>query len=145
TELFGESRSNTPQTFDDDAEYYAELQDELEDEQDDSSHRPEFLNKLSDRIDNWLQDDNTEAPIAPGRPEDSSGKSGTGACAGAALGLAGSAAADEGDLTTQQTEHQASPRSKLPILADDEHDEVEECIQAGQQQHPTASQEPVDP
>lgn len=145
TELFGESRSNTPQTFDDDAEYYAELQDELEDEQDDSSHRPEFLNKLSDRIDNWLQDDNTEAPIAPGRPEDSSGKSGTGAAAAAAGGIGGAAAADDDDPTTQQTEQQEPPRSKLPIRDDDQDDEVEERIQPGQPQQPTPPQEPVEP
>src|SRR5690625_5931091 len=59
TELFGESRQHTPQTYDDDAEYYRELQDDLAEEQEDDK-RPEFLNKLSDRIDNWLHERSEE-------------------------------------------------------------------------------------
>ncbi|WP_022870197.1 discoidin domain-containing protein [Yaniella halotolerans] len=155
TELFGESRSNTPQTFDDDAEYYADLQDELEEEQDEGSNRPEFLNKLSDRIDNWLQDENNEAPIAPGRPHDSSGKSGIGtaaglgAAAGAGAAAAGASKNSDDDDTdgpkTEQTEQQEPARSKLPILDDDQDDdEVEERVQPGQPQQPTPPQEPVD-
>src|SRR5699024_10748683 len=93
TELFGESRSNTPQTFEDDAEYYAELQDELSEEDQDSAKRPEFLNKLSDRIDDWLQDDSDDAPIAPGREESSSKSSSKGAGAAAAAGTAAAAGA----------------------------------------------------
>src|SRR5699024_5307271 len=50
TELFGESRSHTPQTFEDDEA---------------SSKRPEFLNKLSNRIDDWLHEDSDEAPVVP--------------------------------------------------------------------------------
>src|SRR5699024_5634779 len=137
TELFGESRSHTPQTFDDDAEYYAELQDELEEEQDETTKRPEFLNKLSDRIDNWLQEDTNETPVVPGRPDDASGKTGAGTAAGigAATGAGAAAAsaskhrddADEPHESTdskmEQTEQQEPARSKLPIL-DDEPDDA---------------------
>ncbi|NLZ97230.1 MAG: hypothetical protein GX920_00165, partial [Micrococcus sp.] len=160
TELFGESRSHTPQTFDDDAEYYAELQDELEEEQDETTKRPEFLNKLSDRIDNWLQEDTNETPVAPGRPDDTSGKAGAGTAAGigAAAGAGAAAAsaskhrddADETDESTdskmEQTEQPEPTRSKLPIL-DDEPDDAEDAepVQPAQPQQPTPPQAPVEP
>lgn len=131
TELFGESRSNAPQTFDDDAEYYAELQDDLQDEQEDTSKRPEFLNKISDRIDDWLHEETDEVPVVPG--QNSTG-TGTGAAAGTAA-AAGAAAAgsnrkqqddeetresEQDSPDTEQTEQQEPPvRSKLPILDDD--------------------------
>src|SRR5699024_7397654 len=160
TELFGESRSHTPQTFDDDAEYYAELQDELEEEQDETTKRPEFLNKLSDRIDNWLQEDTNETPVVPGRPDDASGKTGAGTAAGigAATGAGAAAAsaskhrddADEPHESTdskmEQTEQQEPARSKLPILDDEPDDaEVDEPLQPGQPQQPTPPQTPVEP
>src|SRR5699024_4966374 len=44
TEIFGEARQRTPETFDDDAEYYRELQDDLAEEHD-ATKRPEFINK----------------------------------------------------------------------------------------------------
>ncbi|MDN5817802.1 MAG: hypothetical protein L0H42_05680, partial [Yaniella sp.] len=160
TELFGESRSHTPQTFDDDAEYYAELHDELEEEQDETTKRPEFLNKLSDRIDNWLQEDTNETPVAPGRPDDTSGKAGAGTATGigAAAGAGAAAAsaskhrddADETDESTdskmEQTEQPEPTRSKLPILDDEPDDaEVDEPVQPAQPQQPTPPQVPVEP
>lgn len=136
TELFGESRSNAPQTFDDDAEYYAELQDELQDEQEDTSKRPEFLNKISDRIDDWLHEETDEVPIVPG--QQGSTAAGTGAAAGASAAAGGAAgataagkdrdqqdkddstASDQESSNTEQQEQQEPPvRSKLPILDDD--------------------------
>lgn len=157
TELFGESRSHTPHIFDDDAEYYAELQDELVDEHEDTTKRPEFLNKLSDRIDNWLHEETNETPVVPGR-DDPAGKTGAGTAAGigAAAGAAAAGAgkkrddADESDKTddpkTEQTEPQEPPtRSKLPILDDEQDDEVEEPVQPAQPQQPTPPQEPVEP
>lgn len=136
TELFGESRSNAPQTFDDDAEYYAELQDELQEEQEDTSKRPEFLNKLSDRIDDWLHEETDEVPIVPGQQGSTAAGTGAAAGASAAAGAAAGATAagkdrdqqDKDDSTasdqepsnTEQQEQQEPPvRSKLPILDDD--------------------------
>src|SRR5699024_2024583 len=91
TELFGETRQATPETYDDDAEYYRELQDELADEDDDSK-RPEFINKLSDRIDNWLHEDTDDLPVTPGQSTKGAGAAGA-AGAAAAGTAAGTAAA----------------------------------------------------
>ncbi|NWN89163.1 MAG: discoidin domain-containing protein [Micrococcaceae bacterium] len=129
TELFGESRSNTPQTFEDDAEYYAELQDELSEEDQDSAKRPEFLNKLSDRIDDWLQDDSDDAPIAPGREESSSKGAGAAAAAGtaAAAGVAASSRDDssrdessDDDQTTDDAQHEDQSQDSVDDASDDD-------------------------
>lgn len=145
TELFGESRSHAPQTFDDDDEYYAELQDDLEEEEEDTSKRPEFLNKISDRLDDWLHEETDEVPIVPGR-EDASGKA---AAAGTAAGAAAAGSksakdqdqhgeqddAEQGSSDAEQTEEQEPPvRSRLPILDDDYDDEDTEPEQAEPQQ-----------
>ena len=89
TELFGEARQATPQTFDDDAEYYRELQEELA-EDDDDAKRPEFINKLSDRIDSWLHEETDEVPVTPGQTP---GKGSTGSSAAGAAGAGAAAAA----------------------------------------------------
>lgn len=142
TELFGESRSHTPQTFDDDAEYYAELQDELADEQADTSKRPEFLNKISDRIDNWLHEETDDVPIMPGR-EDPSDKS-SAAASGSDRDEETPAQDTDDSAETDQTEQQQPPvRSKLPILDDDE-DEDEELPEPRRSQAAAPAEEPED-
>jgi len=109
TELFGESRQHTPQTYDDDAEYYRELQDDLAEEQEDDK-RPEFLNKLSDRIDNWLHEETDGTPVVPGQP----GAPRTSGAAAAGTAAAGGAAASAADSQQddQQTEEQPEPPAK---------------------------------
>lgn len=143
TELFGESRSHTPQTFDDDAEYYAELQDELADEQADTSKRPEFLNKISDRIDNWLHEETDDVPIMPGR-EDPSDKS-SAAASGADRDEETPAQDTDASAETDQTEQQQPPvRSKLPILDDEEDEEDEELPEPRRPQAAAPAEEPED-
>ncbi|HEY4558734.1 MAG TPA: hypothetical protein VIG82_11135 [Enteractinococcus sp.] len=99
TELFGESRQRVPQTFDDDAEYYAELRDDLAEEPD-PSKRPEFLNKLSDRIDDWLQEETDENPVVPGGRITASGAGAAGTAAAAGAGVT----ARTGSLPQRETE-----------------------------------------
>lgn len=142
TELFGESRSHTPQTFDDDAEYYAELQDELADEQADTSKRPEFLNKISDRIDNWLHEETDDVPIMPGR-EDPSDKT-SAAASGADRDEETPAHATDDSAETDQTEQQQPPvRSKLPILDDEEDEKDEELPEPRRPQAAAPAEEPA--
>lgn len=140
TELFGESRSRTPQTFEDDDEYYAELQDELAEEQEDSTKRPEFLNKLSNRIDDWLHEDTDEVPVVPGQYSSTDKAAANAAAAGAASRQnrdtdENQQAEDENEGAAEREEPPTPARSHLPIL-DDEPEEPEK---------PAEPEEPVEP
>ena len=108
TELFGESRQRTPQTYEDDTEYYAELREDLAEEPD-PSKRPEFLNKISDRIDNWLQEDEDETRVVPGQVPP--------AATGAA---AAGAAASTGSTRKPKT---PEPKATEPATSESERDE----------------------
>ena len=52
SELFGESRTYEPQVYEDDDEYYAELDAPVEEET--STKRPRFLNRISDQLNRRL-------------------------------------------------------------------------------------------
>ncbi|GAA4477606.1 hypothetical protein GCM10023190_17620 [Enteractinococcus fodinae] len=111
TELFGESRQRTPHTYEDDTEYYAELREDLAEEPD-PSKRPEFLNKLSDRIDNWLQDDEDETRVVPGQ--------GPSAAAGAAAASTGSTRKPK----TPESQRDEQPAEETREIAADETREI---------------------
>ena len=139
TELFGESRQRTPQTFDDDAEYYSELRDDLAEEPD-PSKRPEFLNKISDRIDDWLHEDTDETRIMPGRgTPPAAGTPGPGGAAGpaAAAGAAGTPGAAGAAANTGST-RKKKPRQPEPTErpADEQPTQVVQPITEQQQQAP---------
>jgi len=143
TELFGESRSHTPQTFEDDDEYYAELQDELAEEEQDSSKRPEFLNKLSNRIDDWLHEDTDEVPVIPGQYT-STDKAATNAAAAAAARDREpdqDQQPDAQDEAETQGEQPPTPApSPLPILDD----EPEQPVESDQPEKPAEPEEPAE-
>lgn len=120
TELFGEARQATPETFDDDAEYYRELQEELAEEPDDSK-RPEFINKLSDRIDNWLQEDTDAQPRTPGHTP----TKGAGAAPAAPAASAGAANAQHRDSHSRtDTQQDEQPTEVVNNPEDDQRTEV---------------------
>lgn len=144
TELFGESRSHTPQTFEDDDEYYAELQDELAEEEEDSSKRPEFLNKLSNRIDDWLHEDSDEAPVVPDQYSSTDKAAANAAAAAAAARQNRKPAEDqqtEDEGVTEREEPPTPARSHLPILDD----EPEEPEAPAESQKPAEPETPVEP
>ena len=121
TELFGEARQATPQTYEDDAEYYRELQEDLS-EEDDDAKRPEFINKLSDRIDSWLHEDTDEVPVTPGQ---SQGKAVPGAAGAAAAGTAAGAAAARNRNNSSRTDtQQDDQRTEVFNAPDDQATEV---------------------
>jgi hypothetical protein len=137
TELFGESRQRTPQTYEDDAEYYAELRDDLAEEPD-PEKRPEFLNRISDRIDNWLQEDD-ETRVMPGQ---ASTAGATGAAAAAAAAGTGSTrqrkdpepVQPQEPVEPEPAEPQKAPRQEEP--AEEQPTQVVEPITEEQEQAP---------
>jgi len=138
TELFGESRQATPQTYDDDAEYYRELQEELAEEPDDSK-RPEFINKLSDRIDTWLQEDTAETPVVPGHGSQARG-AGTAAAAGTAAGTAASSHRNASKTETQDSDEQPTEVFQAP--RDERRTQLFAPITGQQDQSPTPASPP---
>ncbi|OAV53842.1 discoidin domain-containing protein [Enteractinococcus helveticum] len=137
TELFGEARQATPQTFDDDAEYYRELQEELA-EEDDDSKRPEFINKLSDRIDNWLHEDTDDLPVTPGQTP----AKGTAGAAGAAGASAGAAAARNRNANSRTDTQQDDQRTEV-FNAPEDDDRRTEVFQAPADEQRTEVFNPV--
>ena len=130
TELFGETRQRTPQTFDDDAEYYSELRDDLAEEPD-TSKRPEFLNKISDRIDDWLHEDTDETRIVP-RNSTPPGAGAAGPVGPAAA--AGAAGVAAGTGSTRQEKPRQPKQTERP--ADEQPTQVVQPITEEQQQAP---------
>ncbi|MGO1808303.1 MAG: hypothetical protein ACTH01_12190 [Micrococcaceae bacterium] len=99
SELFGQSRQHAPETYEDDDEYYSELDQNLAAEQSQPPRKSKFLNRVSDSLNSRL------------------GSSGAGAAGAAgAAGVAGTAAqsgtnsntddADASESSTESTEAQ---------------------------------------
>ncbi|AXR74496.1 hypothetical protein DCC27_009555 [Auritidibacter sp. NML130574] len=68
SEIFGESRSYEPQTYDDDDEYYSSLDSDVAASREQQPHRSKFLNRISDRLNDSLN--RTDDPSKLVRPGD---------------------------------------------------------------------------
>src|SRR5699024_2921503 len=119
-------------------------------EDQDSAKRPEFLNKLSDRIDDWLQDDSDDAPIAPGREESSSkgagaaAAAGTAAAAGVAAGSRDDSNRDEGSGDDQAQDEDQSQDSVDDASDDDQSTESILPLIAHEQKKARETEPPAD-
>ncbi|MET3681550.1 hypothetical protein ABIB16_001888 [Micrococcus sp. UYEF5] len=109
SELFGESRTQDPHAYDDDASYYTDLDRRLRADEDEAQRRPGFLNRLSERLAERV------------RPSD-------GTAAKAAAGASALAAADA--ATRKQQEERERAEREAAERAERERKEAEERARA---------------
>ena len=143
TELFGETRQRTPQTYDDDAEYYAELRDDLAEEPD-PEKRPEFLNRISDRIDDWLQEDEDGTRVMPGQAPPAGPTASARAAGATAAGAAAGAAATGSTAQSKPTEPEQPEEQAAPEEAPHQDEAaVEEQADEPAEEQPTQVVQPI--
>ncbi|PXA81767.1 hypothetical protein DCC26_01675 [Auritidibacter sp. NML120779] len=120
SEIFGESRSYEPETYDDDDEYYSSLDSDVAASSEHEAHRPKFLNRISDRLNDSLnRTDDPSKLIRPGethptqQPSQQSSRPAHGTGAGAAansLGATGPGTDTDDDQSNYEPETDQAPR-----------------------------------
>ncbi|MGM7666963.1 hypothetical protein [Microbacterium sp. A93] len=108
SEIFGEARTYEPQVYEDDEEYYEDLDDGLVEEETEK-RRPKFLRGISDRLSQRLGSEDAAQDAVAG------GSGGTGAGAAGVAGAAGIAGA--GAARNAQGHDAGSPEEPEPYRA----------------------------
>lgn len=133
SELFGESRTYEPQVYEDDEDYYSDLDAPVAEEES-SQRRPKFLNRISEQLNRRL-----------GTAEGAAGASAAGA--GTAAAASSGSSPDDGPVTGEHRLTSASPQRRydeefpLPEQVEDDFDPAAEDERAQQTETDTPSED----